>query len=76
MASYDTIADITELGVTLATTIVNGERVKTVLAAALTAFKGTRTAIDKNFFRAQTLPIIIKEMDSLRAAFLETLGVW
>jgi hypothetical protein len=67
-ATYDTLADVTELGVALATTISNGERVKTVLAAALTAFKGVRTSIDKNFFREQTLPIIIKEMQALRSA--------
>jgi len=65
-ASYDTAADVLELGVTASTNIVNGTRVKNVLAAALTGFKGSRLSFDKNFFREKTVDIIITKMRASR----------
>lgn len=65
-ATGDSIADFLELGLALATTISNGERVKTVLGAVSTAFKGNRLSIDKNFFREKTIETITSKMQATR----------
>ena len=65
-AGFNTAADFLELSLSTAATIVNGERVKTVLDAALTAAKGTRLSIDKNFLREKTTEIIISQMRANR----------
>ncbi len=59
-------ADFLELGIAFATTVSNGERVKTVLGSVLTGFKGTRLSYDKNFFRERTIEIIITQMQAYR----------
>jgi hypothetical protein len=59
--------DTTELGAAVATTITNGERAKTIIAAALTAFKGGRKSIDQNVFRERTTEAIIAKMREARA---------
>jgi hypothetical protein len=61
-------ADLIELSLSLATTISNGERVKTVLGAILTGFKGVRLSIDKNFFREKATESIIAKMQANRTA--------
>jgi len=65
-AGFNTAADFLELSISTATTISNGERVKTVLGAALTAAMGTRLSIDKNFLREKTTEIIISQMRANR----------
>src|SRR5437588_2978403 len=63
--------DVTELGVAAATGITNGERVKTILAIALTAFKGGRKSIDMNLFRERTTEVIAQKMRSSRSKVLQ-----
>jgi hypothetical protein len=65
-AAFDSVADFLELGLALATTISNGERVKTVLGAVSTAFKGNRLSINKNFFRERTIEAIVSKMQESR----------
>ncbi|MDX6382685.1 MAG: hypothetical protein QOK48_258 [Blastocatellia bacterium] len=69
--------DFLEIGVSTTIGIINGERAKSVLAEALTGFKGSRTAANKNFHlmetqiifnkmvtnRSKTLVIIYKKMN-------------
>lgn len=59
--------DMTELGASLAATITNGARAKTIIAAALTGFKGARKSIDQNVFRERTTEAIISKMREARA---------
>ena len=59
-------ADFLELGLAFATTVSNGERVKSVLGAVLSGVKGTRLSYDKNFFREKTIEIIISKMQASR----------
>ncbi len=68
IAEWATSADFVELGLAAATTITGGESAKTVLAAILTAIKGARLSVDKNFFRERTTEAIISALRSTRLA--------
>ena len=57
-AAQSTLADATVLGLTAATGLVTGTDVKDILAATSTAFQGTWTSYDKNFFEQKTEAII------------------
>jgi hypothetical protein len=70
-ATSNVAADLTELGVSAATGITNGERVKTILAIALTAFKGGRKSIDMNFFRERSTELIAQKMRDSRSKVLQ-----
>ena len=70
-ATANVAGDLTELGVTAATGITNGERVKTILAIAVTAFKGGRKSIDINFFRERTTEVIAQKMRDSRSKILQ-----
>ncbi|HAF12345.1 MAG TPA: hypothetical protein DHU55_05985 [Blastocatellia bacterium] len=72
-ATTNVAGDLTELGIAAATGITNGERVKTILAIALTAFKGGRKSIDMNFFRERTTEVIALKMRASRARVLQTI---
>src|SRR2546425_2323550 len=66
-ATANVAGDLTELGVTAATGITNGERVKTILAIAGPPFKGGRNPIDINFLRARTTEVIAQKMPDSRS---------
>lgn len=66
-ASSNILFDITELGASAAIGITNGERAKTIIGTALTAFKGGRKSIDVNFFREQTTESLIQTMRASRS---------
>ncbi len=66
IAAMATGADFVELGLSAATTIVGGESAKTVLAAILTAVKGGRISVDKNFFRERTSEAIVAALRTSR----------
>jgi hypothetical protein len=66
-------ADIIELGLSAATGISNGERVKTILGIAGTAFKGGRKSIDANLFRERSTEVIAQKMRGSRAKVLQTI---
>jgi hypothetical protein len=72
-ASSNVAFDITELGVAAATGITNGERVKTILGIALTAFKGGRKSVDMNFFRERTTEVIAQKMRGSRSKVLQVI---
>jgi hypothetical protein len=61
------LLDVVDLGAGVATTISNGERAKTIIAAALTGFKGGRKSYDENWFRERTVAVIISQMQASRA---------
>lgn len=65
-AFFETGFDFLELGTGVATTISGPERVKTVLAAALTGTQGFRLSVDKNFFREKATEVIITAMRAAR----------
>jgi hypothetical protein len=65
-ATWETGADFAELALAAATTISGGEQAKTVLAAILTAVKGGRLSVDKNFFREKTTDAIVSALRSAR----------
>lgn len=66
-ARANVLLDITELGAGVATTITNGERVKTIISALITGFRGGRKSFDENFFRERTIQVIISQMEASRA---------
>lgn len=74
-ASSNVLMDITELGVSAATGITNGERVKTILGIALTAFKGGRRSVDLNFFRERTTEVLALKMRTARARVLQRINL-
>lgn len=65
-ATQSTLADATMLGLTAATTVVGASDVKDILAATGTAFQGTWTSYDKNFFQQKTTEAIISQMRASR----------
>lgn len=71
--AFLTATDFIELGLAGATTIVVGERAKTVLAAVLTAVKGASLSVDKNWFREKNVETIIASMQAERNKKMETI---
>lgn len=67
---WDTAVDIALLGASLAGTAAGGEGAKTVLSAAAAGLAGSKTAIDKNFFYEQTVPILVAAMNAQRKVAL------
>jgi hypothetical protein len=61
-----TLADATSLGLTAATSVVGATDVKDILAVTGTAFQGTWTSYDKNFFQQKTTEAIIAQMRATR----------
>jgi hypothetical protein len=68
--SLDTAAELTELGVNLATTAVGGAGAKTVLGAISAGVTGGKVAVDKNFFYEKTVSVIVTSMDAGRKTVL------
>jgi hypothetical protein len=66
-SAFHTASDIISLGLGVAGTITNGERAKSIIASAFTAFTGSSISIDKNFFRQHTLEALISSMQANRA---------
>lgn len=66
-AGSNILFDITEFGAVFATNITNGERAKTIISGALSAFKGGRKSIDINLFREKTTESLISSMRSSRS---------
>lgn len=66
-STTDFIADVIELGTSAMTGIVKGERPNQILGIALTAFRGGRRSAELNFYKEQTVPILITKMDDNRA---------
>lgn len=66
-ATTNFVADVIDLGVGAAVGITKGERALNILGVALTAFRGGRKSVDINFYREQTVPILINKMDDNRA---------
>jgi len=64
--TLDAAADITELGLNLATTAVGGAETKTILGAVASGVVGTKLAIDKNFFYEKTVPVLVTSMNAQR----------
>jgi len=65
-AGFNVWSDTVELALSLATTVAGDKGTKTVLGAVLTAIKGERLSIDKNFFREKTSEMIISKMQANR----------
>jgi hypothetical protein len=65
-AGFETGADTLQLGMSAAATLVGVTDIKNMLTASLTAFQGTRTSLDKNFFREKTTESIISQMRASR----------
>lgn len=61
-----TLLDFLEIGTATAITIMNGERAKTVVGAALNGFQGGRTSFNRNFEILQT-QVLINKMNANRA---------
>jgi hypothetical protein len=72
-ARTNILFDITEIGTSVAINITNGERAKSIIAAALTGFKGGRKSIDENLFMERTTQVIISQMQASRSRVEETL---
>jgi hypothetical protein len=72
-STADFIADVVELGTAGAIGFINGERPNQILGIALTAFRGGRRSSELNFYKEQTVPILINKMDDGRAQVYATL---
>jgi hypothetical protein len=64
--AIDTGAEMTQLGLNLATTAVGGAGTKTILAAIASGVSGAKLAIDKNFFYERTIPVLVTSMNAQR----------
>jgi hypothetical protein len=74
-ATSNVLLDITELGAAAAVGITNGERAKTIIGTALTAFKGGRKSVDVNFFRERTTESLISTMRASRSRVEEKINL-
>ena len=66
---FQTILDFLQIGGDLAVTIMNGERAKTIVGAALSGLDSGNKAFDKNFQVLQT-QVLINKMNANRAEIL------
>jgi len=77
-ATQSTLADATTLGLTAATTVITGTDIKDILAATSTAFQGTWSSYDKNFFMQKSTEALIAQMRAtrrtLQAQLITSLG--
>jgi hypothetical protein len=64
--SLDFGTEVTQLGLSLATTAVGGAETKTILGAISAGVTGSKLAIDKNFFFEKTVPVLITSMNAQR----------
>ena len=64
--SLDFGTEVTQLGLSLATTAVGGAETKTILGAISSGVTGSKLAIDKNFFFEKTVPVLITSMNAQR----------
>jgi hypothetical protein len=69
----DFVADVIELGAGVATGISKGERPNQILGISLTGFRGVRKSGGLNFYKEQTIPILIAKMDDNRAQVLSAI---
>jgi len=65
-AAQSTAFDAVSLGVGFTTTIINGERAKTILGAVTTALTGARTSYEKNFYDDKTASALVSQMTAER----------
>ncbi len=66
-SATDFVADVIELGAGVATGVSKGERPNQILGIALTGFRGVRKSGGLNFYKEQTISILIAKMDDNRA---------
>ena len=60
-------ADMAELGMSAATTVVGGAATKAAIGAVLTGFKGARLSAEKNFFREKSTEVVVAAMQAERS---------
>jgi hypothetical protein len=65
-AGAQTGSDAIQLGLTAATTVVGASDIKDILSATSTAFHGTWTSLDKNYFQDKTTEAILSQMRATR----------
>ena len=68
IAEWSSASDTVELSLAAAATLAAGAPAKSALASILSAVKGTRISIDKNFFRERTSEAIIAAIRASRIA--------
>jgi len=69
-ATFNTILDITKLGLDIAGTATGASGTKTVLAAIASGVTGSRLSIDKNFLDEKTAGALVSTMNAQRKAAL------
>ncbi|MBA4147262.1 MAG: hypothetical protein H0X66_04040 [Verrucomicrobia bacterium] len=62
----DTVADLTALGLTTASTAVGGAATKTILSGIATGVLGANATLDKNVFKDQTIQTLQLQMQAQR----------
>ncbi len=68
--SLDFGTEVTQLGLSLATTAVGGAETKTILGAISSGVTGSKLAVDKNFFFEKTVPVLVTSMNAQRKVAL------
>ncbi len=60
------LGDAIDFGANFAATITNGERAKTIINAAIIAFRGGRRSASMHYFQEQTADVLITKMQTSR----------
>lgn len=69
-ASGSFLADVIDTGANFAGAITNGERAKTIINAAIIAFRGGRKSASIQYFQEQTADVLITKMQTARNRIL------
>lgn len=64
---YDLVSDVTALGLTTASTLINVKTTKTILSALAAGVIGVKGYISSDLLASLTLPVIINQMNTDRA---------
>lgn len=65
-SNFELITDLLILGLTSSSALASGNIVKTILAAAAAATAGTRTAVDRAYFKEQSRLALLAKMREMR----------
>lgn len=70
-ATFETASDITSIGLSTASTLMDPTGTKTILSGLSTAVQGSKASVEKNFYQDITTFVFISRMDAERAKVLK-----
>jgi hypothetical protein len=69
-ATFSTVSDAANLGLTAASSVIGTAELKSILSATATGATGFKTSVEKNFFDQQSRAAVVSKMRALRATQL------